>query len=110
MTEKLEEKEKSERSRGITSLIGGIVTGIYSPYNLGCGLHSIIRYNLTIDSVRDTIYTSADKITPEVIQQANEVISQVSREGLHSGMISMAIAGFFAATSYFLLRRADKHL
>ncbi len=92
----------SKRNFWLSSIIGTI-----SGANLALGIENLMFRHSAIDSIRDAVYSHADKITPEVIEQANRLVSEVGAPYSIEICVNFAVAGFAAACSYFLARNKD---
>tara|TARA_Y100000310_G_scaffold326837_1_gene392274 strand:+ start:958 stop:1266 length:309 start_codon:yes stop_codon:yes gene_type:complete len=95
------EEEKRERKRNLTGLLLGTASGLWG----GVGLNFLLKYHSKIESLRDAVYAQADKITPEIIERANEQASEVGTRDYHFGLLCFALAGFFGIKSYLQSRR-----
>ena len=57
------------------NIISGGLLALASGMNLAIGLDPLFEHYSAINSIRDAVYAHADKITPGVIEQANELVS-----------------------------------
>jgi hypothetical protein len=72
--------------------------------SLAASIGALAKYQLAVDSVRDAIYFHADKITPEVIEQANRAADDISKGDLYLALFNFGIAGSMIIGTRSLLR------
>ena len=79
---------------------------IVSGSSLANGLIFIGNHFSKIDSIRDAVYIHADKITPEIIERANNLVSEVGKGDYYMALISfgtMSLSGYMT----YLLSKDD---
>ena len=76
--------------------------------NIAIGLEGIVTHCLATDSVRDAVYAHADNITPEVIEQANKLASEVSRGNFYVALLALGVAGLTLGYMYFSGRKKEE--
>ncbi|MFC1698207.1 hypothetical protein ACFL1H_07740 [Nanoarchaeota archaeon] len=81
-------------------MLGTGFLGIMGAVNVYDGGLDVIKYYSKIDSIRYAVYINADKITPEVIQTADDMVNQINIG--YSPFFSFALAGFAFSVAYLL--------
>jgi len=76
-------------------LAGGASSGL-----IALGITFIREYFTAVESIRDTVYANVDKMTPEVIEYANELMSTISRVDLVGGGALVMVGGMLATSVY----------
>ena len=94
-------KETKELVNYVLGLGSGAATGL----GIGFGSMQIADYLAQIESIRNSMYSRATEITPELIQMVSETTDMVSKNGLCSGLVSIALAGFCAVPTYIFTKR-----
>ena len=70
--------------------------------SIACGVGKLINHQTSVDSIRDAMYASVSQVNPEIIQQANELISQTNlRPDYIMGLTLIATGGLCAVGTYF---------
>jgi len=83
----------SSISRWINALEAGA-----GGYFIADGILPILDYISKVDSIRDGVYRTATKITPELIIQADDLVSRVNFES--SSLIEIAVGVTLLGLSY----------
>lgn len=79
-------------------------------FSLSVGVKKMADYISQVDSIRDAIYQSATKVTPEVIAQANDLISTLNPERtgiIGTGTIPVGIGIYLLSAAYFGFKRTE---
>ena len=92
----------------IQRYVPAMILGAASGSNLAAGLDKIVSHYSKIDSVRDAVFAHADKITPQVIEQANDLVSKVGDGDLYRAAFNLGVAGLTGAASYVFARGQSK--
>ena len=95
ITKKGDKSEKSDEKRVMTMVYGGLSLACASS-----GLKRFIEGYSKTTSIREAVYAQADKITPEVIEQADQLASNAGMDYL-VGSVFFIIAGVSLGSLYY---------
>ena len=79
---------------GLIGLGGGLST-------LAMGIEQISEYLIKKNAIINSIYANSDKITPETIQQVNDLASKVSIDNMIVGTFSLLVSGRMFHNYYY---------
>lgn len=85
-----------------------MVSAGFTGTSLAISIMHIVNYCSSIDSIRDSVYAHADKITPELIEYTNTLVSEVGKKDFLNGWSGLGVAGAGATLTYFLNKRLGK--
>ena len=100
--------EESETNKYLRNALQNVKAGILVSIggsDVMSGLEKLAEYHAKINSISNAVYSHADKITPEIIQQANEMTETINLPLMAS--VHFIIAGVCAIGAYNCLRRLE---
>jgi len=81
-------------------ILEGIIAGVYASSFGACSVDLVSRmnsYNAQIESITQKVYSAAQQITPEVVEEAKQLILQsVDKPHLYPFAILGAVSGVLA--------------
>ena len=72
------------------------------------GLVQLLEYHSKISSVREAVYNNAEKITPEIIEQANQLVSSISQTDIYTSFAFLSMSVFLGAYTIGDALKKDK--
>jgi len=90
------------------NLLKTLIYGVGSGTSFSQGLGELLDYNLKISSVRETVYNHTEKITPEIIEQADQLVSSIPQTEMYISFAFLSFAAVFGAYTIKYAFEKDK--